>query len=156
MQTDNTKIEEIRSRNLKSDNFKSVVEQRGRKFNVSNIFHKVYSSIEWLEDVYILVCEEEVQEQIQSQMGSRCSQENRLDDEVYELWNLIKFFKKIYSKVKQVTHCEIGLKMKNSEGKNSGSLQHKVWKPERLQPIRNDDSKAHRQLQKKVWDPRGL
>ena len=42
--------------------------------------------------------------------------------------------------------------MKNSEGRDSGALQHKVWKPGRLQPTRYDNSKAFGQLQTKVWD----
>ena len=61
--------------------------------------------------------------------------------------------KKSYNRVKQTVHCEIGSNVKNFEGKDSVTFQHKVWNPGRLQLIRNDDSKAQGQLQTKVWDP---
>ena len=67
------------------------------------------------------MCEGEVQEQIQPQMGNKCPKENRLDDEVDELWNLMKFFRKIYIIVNQVAHCDIGLNMNNYGGKYSGA-----------------------------------
>ena len=80
-----------------------------------------------------------VKEQIQSQMGSRCPQENKLDGEIDKLWKLIQFSKISYNRVKQTPHWEIGLKVKNYEGRSSGPLQYKVWKSGMLQPTRNDE-----------------
>ena len=65
----------------------------------------------------------------------------------------MQFPKRSYNRVKQATHCEVVLKVKNYEGRNGGALQYKVWKPGRLQLARNDDSKAYGQLQEKVWNP---
>ena len=94
-----------------------------------------------------------VQVYIQSQMSSRCPQENRLDGEIDYLWNLIQFSKRSYNKLKQSVHCEVGLKVKNSDGRDTGALQHKVWKPGRLQLAKNDDNEAYEQQQTKFWDP---
>ena len=55
--------------------------------------------------------------------------------------------------MKQTINSKIGLKVKNTEGKNCGALQYNVWKYRRLQPIRHDDNRAYGQLQTKVWDP---
>jgi len=84
-----------------------------------------------------------VQEYIQSQMGIRCPQGDRLEDEIIKLWNLMQFFKRRCNKVRRPFHCEVELKMKNSEGRDSGILQHKFWNPGRLQPIRSDGSESH-------------
>jgi hypothetical protein len=56
--------------------------------------------------------------------------------------------------MKKVIHCEDDWKVKNEEGKDNGALQHKVWKPGRLQ-IKNDEYNAsyEQQQQNKVWDP---
>ena len=57
--------------------------------------------------------------------------------------------KKSYSRRKEVKNYEVELKMKNYEGRNSGSLQHKVWNPGILQSSRNDDSETYEQQQTK-------
>ena len=64
----------------------------------------------------------------------------------------MKIPKKIYSRVKQAYHCKVEWRVKNDEGKDSGILQHKVWKLGRLQPKKNEDSEAYGQKQKNVWD----
>ena len=53
-----------------------------------------------------------VQEYIQSQISSRCLQQDRLDGEIDELWNLMQLYKKSYNMVKQTVHCEMGLNVK--------------------------------------------
>ena len=53
-----------------------------------------------------------VQEYIQSQISSRCLQQDRLDGEIDELWNLMQLYKKSYNMVKQIVHCEMGLNVK--------------------------------------------
>ena len=65
----------------------------------------------------------------------------------------MQFAKKSYSRVKQGNKCEVRWRVKNDEGKDSGVLQHKVWKLGRLQPKKNEDSEAYGQQQTKVWDP---
>ena len=104
--------------------------------------------IRWNENYGVLV-----KEQIQSQMGKISLQRDRLDDEIKKLWNLMHLCKRRYNKVRKIVQCEFGLKVNNSEGKNNGELQHKVWNPRRVQPVRCDDSKDFGQLQTKFWDP---
>ena len=53
--------------------------------------------------------------------------------------------KKSYNRMKKEFHRGIIWKVKNDEGKDSGVLQHKVWKPGRLQPKKNEDSGAYGQ-----------
>ena len=65
----------------------------------------------------------------------------------------MKIPKKSYSRVKQADHCKVEWRVKNDEGKDSGILQHKVWKLGRLQPKKNEYSEAYGQQQTKVWDP---
>jgi hypothetical protein len=67
--------------------------------------------------------------------------------------NLMQIPKESYSRVKKVIHCEDDWKVKNNEGKDSGALQHKVWKPGRLQLKNDEDNAAYGQQQTRVWDP---
>jgi len=64
--------------------------------------------------------------------------------------------KKNYSRAKQVIHCKVEWWVKNVEVKDNGALQHKVWKPGRLQQKRDEDSEAYGQQQTKFWDPGGF
>jgi hypothetical protein len=43
--------------------------------------------------------------------------------------------------MKKAFHCGDYWRVKNSEGKDSGALQHKTWKPGRLQ-LKNDEDNA--------------
>ena len=118
----------------------------------------MYGSAKWSEYVYILLCKEEVQLQRNNEINRFQQQINlskEIDElwnlmEIDELWNLMQVSKKSYSRVKQTVSCVI---VENYEGKASGALQHKTWKPGRLNPtMRYDVSKAYGQLQNKVWD----
>ena len=44
-------------------------------------------------------------------------QEVELQSEIDELWKLMQFAKKSYSKVKQGNNCEVRWRVKNDEGK---------------------------------------
>ena len=79
-------------------------------------------------------------------------QKIELEKTIDEQWNLMQIPKESYSKMKKVIHCEIAWRMKNSEGRDSGALQHKVWKPGRLQLKNDKDNEAYGQQQTKVWD----
>ena len=70
-----------------------------------------------------------------------------------ELWELMQIPEKNYNRVKQVIHCRVDWRMKNNEGKDSGALQHKVWKPGRLQLKDDKDNAAYGQQKTKIWDP---
>ena len=54
--------------------------------------------------------------------------------------------------MRETVHYGDGWKVKNSEGKDNGVLQHKVWKPGRLQPKKTEDSGASGKKQTKVWN----
>ena len=66
-----------------------------------------------------------VQEYIQSQISSSCLEEDKLDGEIDELWNLMQLYKKSYNRVKEIVHCQIGFNVKTVEHYNtrSGSLE---------------------------------
>ena len=80
-------------------------------------------------------------------------QKTKLKDVIDELWKLMKIPKKSYNRVKQADHCRVEWRVRNEEGKDTGVLQHKVWKPERLHPKKNEDGEAYGQQQTRVWDP---
>jgi hypothetical protein len=46
--------------------------------------------------------------------------------------------------------------VKKREGRDSGALQHKVWKPRRLQLKNDEDNATYGQQQTKVRDPRKM
>ena len=62
----------------------------------------------------------------------------------------MKIPKKSYSRVKHIDHYKVEWNVENEEGKDSGVLQHKVWKPRRLQSNKNEDGEAYGQQQTRV------
>ena len=58
-----------------------------------------------------------------------------------------------YIRMKQVVHCEVNWKVKDSEDKDNGALHHKVWNPGRLQLKKSEDNETYGQQQTRVWDP---
>lgn len=68
---------------------------------------------------------------LQSDENKSCfPQKTELQSEIDELRELMQFSKRSYSRVILIVHFEIGLKVKNYEGRDNGALQHKVWDPE--------------------------
>ena len=45
--------------------------------------------------------------------------------------------------MKKAVHCGIVWKVKNNEGRRSGVLQYKVWKPGRLKLKNGEDNAAY-------------
>ena len=60
-----------------------------------------------------------------------------LEKAINELWELMQVPKKIYSRMIKTVHCGVDWEVKNSEGKDSGVLEHKVWNLGRMQ-LKND------------------
>lgn len=55
-----------------------------------------------------------------------------LQEAIDELWELMQDPKKSYNRTKQVNHCKFEWRVNNYEIKDSGTLQHKMWKLGRL------------------------
>jgi hypothetical protein len=49
-----------------------------------------------------------------------------LEKAIDELWGLMQISKKRYNRMKKAFHCGDYWRVKNSEGKDSGALQHKT------------------------------
>ena len=134
MQLSIAEIKEIRFGNSRGSNNNFVAERWERSFNVLDIFWEMERSGEWNENVYVCIYEEEDQQQVNNS-SSLFHPKIELDKEVDELRKLMHVFKRSYIRVKWKINCAIGLTVRNCEGKASGVLQHKIWKPGRLWPI---------------------
>ena len=70
----------------------------------------------------------------------RLQQKTELQEAIDELWNLMQIPKMSCSKIKKEIHGGIVWKVKNNEGRDSGALQYKLWRPGRLQLTNGEDT----------------
>lgn len=134
-----SKITKIIFRDSKGGNSHSIAEHCWKSQLMQESITKLIETR--LNEIYDLF----MQENTQVQTSSRSLQKDRLDLMIDYWWKLMQFSKESYNIIHETVHCRVELKVRNDECKYSGTLQHKVWNPGRVQLKRHEDNAAYGQ-----------